>query len=537
MAIRNLLFFILMFFSINGILAQVNDIQKFNKENNNLSGLNHKFFISDTATKKYLKLLKKLKENPIFYDINHQLSNQAIINKKISDNEFVPINKADGNRAQLVKIKNPLGVGEPIVNAIRVGDKVIFQGDILLDLNSIVTDTSEAVFSDFVKNINSNFWLDGIIPYAFSTSIDDIMKRKIDSAINEINAKTKLKLRQKEISDKSYLVFYLTNDGCYSDYVGMSGENSNHNKIYISRQCEVGNIMHEILHVAGAFHEHCRRDRDSYVSIDKSNIESLYQDQFDVVNESAISTYPYDIFSIMHYSTKSFAKDKSKRTIIPRNLSSLDEEKIGQRDSLTVGDINGANYLATRKVSPTIIKVPSIHTGELCFKNNGNGMADRDFNGGPKIEVKCSLKFAENNTSIIAEVIVNLTENIDESNPTKGRVIYTKNIFVCPDSFKIIGFKDTVTNNDIKMNVDEINNVNYIKETGTNAKKQYLPFFCKEGKLLEYKRDEKKNFIKSIRLIADTPFRDITDDNNCKCDSKILDIEFHPFMVIMKRIK
>lgn len=530
-----------MFFSINGILAQVNDIQKFNKENNNLSGLNHKFFISDTATKKYLKLLKKLKENPIFYDINYQLSNQAIINKKISDNEFVPINKADGNRAQLVKIKNPLGVGEPIVNAIRVGDKVIFQGDILLDLNSIVTDTSEAVFSDFVKNINSNFWLDGIIPYAFSTSIDDIMKRKIDSAINEINAKTKLKLRQKEISDKSYLVFYLTNDGCYSDYVGMSGEYSNHNKVYLSRQCEVGNIMHEILHVAGAFHEHCRRDRDNHVSINKSNIKLLNQDQFDLINDNAISTYPYDMYSIMHYSTKAFAIDNNIRTIIPKKLSSINEEEIGQRYYLTPGDISGANYLATRKVSPNFVKVNSIHTGEICFKNQGNSSADRDFNGGPIIEGECTLSYENNKTSIIADVVINLTENIDVSNPTKGRITLRKNIFTCSDSFEIIGIKDTITNNDIVMNVikstNNNRNKNYFNKTGKMAAKQYLPCCCKEGKTEQYDFDISENFIKSIKLIADTPFRDISDDNNCKCDSKILDIEFQPFMVLMKRIK
>jgi len=541
MAIRIFLLVTLMFFSIHELSAQLNEIKKGSTEIKNITQVKPPIFkISDTATKNYLNQVKNLKNNPVFYEVNHQIEKQRLIDKKNYKNEFVPINESDGNRAQLVKIKNPLGVGEPIVNALRIGNKVIYHGDILLDVNSIVTDTSEANFSDFVKNIYNNFWLDGIIPYEFNSDLDSEKKSKILEAIHEINSTTKLKLNPRKDSERPFLRFNSTQEGCYSDFVGLKGGNDENNNIYISENCEKGNVLHEILHVAGAFHEHCRKDRDNYIRVDKSNIDAFYWDQFEVeAADSTNSTYPYDYYSIMHYSVFANAKNKQLKTIIPINFNSLNENKIGQREYLSPGDISAANYLATRKVSPNIVRESSIHTGKICFKNAGIREADRDFNGGPKIEGECSLKYNSNKTSIDVEVKITLTENINASNPTKGIVTFNRNIFNCSDSFKIVTLRNTVNQKNIPMSSvkNSTNELNYFNKNGVNAQKQYFPFCCKEGREEQYEFDVDKNFIKKLILIADTPFRDISDDDNCKCDSKIIDIEFHPFEVVLKRVK
>ena len=44
--------------------------------------------------------------------------------------------------------------------------------------------------------------------------------------------------------------------------------------MYISSSCSVGNMMHELLHTLGLFHEQSRTDRDQYVTINTQNIRS-----------------------------------------------------------------------------------------------------------------------------------------------------------------------------------------------------------------------------------------------------------------------
>jgi Astacin (Peptidase family M12A). len=51
----------------------------------------------------------------------------------------------------------------------------------------------------------------------------------------------------------------------------------------------VGTVMHEIGHALGMFHEHSRKDRDSYIIVDYNNIRSDAKHNFDKVS-SKIST-------------------------------------------------------------------------------------------------------------------------------------------------------------------------------------------------------------------------------------------------------
>lgn len=42
--------------------------------------------------------------------------------------------------------------------------------------------------------------------------------------------------------------------------------------VYMTDECSTGNLCHEILHALGLHHEHTRRDRDQYVSVQWENI-------------------------------------------------------------------------------------------------------------------------------------------------------------------------------------------------------------------------------------------------------------------------
>jgi hypothetical protein len=53
---------------------------------------------------------------------------------------------------------------------------------------------------------------------------------------------------------------------------------------------------------------------------------------------------------------------------------------------------------------------------------------------------------------------------------------------------------------------------------------------CSDGET--YSRDVNINFLRIVTLIGDTGAEDVSDDADCKCDSRIESIEFYPFTVL-----
>lgn len=76
-------------------------------------------------------------------------------------------------------------------------------------------------------------------------------------------------------------------------------------------------VYHEQGHAIGFIHEHQRPDRDSYVTIDLSNVPVDLRGNFTRVTSLVDQLGPYDFLSIMHYRYNSFAADTSRATIVP----------------------------------------------------------------------------------------------------------------------------------------------------------------------------------------------------------------------------
>ena len=98
----------------------------------------------------------------------------------------------------------------------------------------------------------------------------------------------------------------------------------------------MGNIIHELGHIIGFFHEHSRSDRDHYIKINLANVKEGTQDQYRKYDDINLIDHGvnYDLFSIMHYSGSDGV------------LSSLDQNLqflMGQRDGLSFLDIEKAN--------------------------------------------------------------------------------------------------------------------------------------------------------------------------------------------------
>lgn len=135
----------------------------------------------------------------------------------------------------------------------------------------------------------------------------------------------------------------------YDDYIAFQYSSSGNNS-YVGRQGggqpinihnnHKGIIIHEIMHALGFFHEHSRANRDSYISINWSNIRpeneySFYQ------YTSGVDLGGFDFESIMLYSSYIYDPTFVYDTSIPV-MRKLDNTTFtGQRDSLSTGDING----------------------------------------------------------------------------------------------------------------------------------------------------------------------------------------------------
>lgn len=64
--------------------------------------------------------------------------------------------------------------------------------------------------------------------------------------------------------------------------------------------------LHQIIHALGFHHEHQRKDRDDYVTVNTSKLKS--EDQINQYKKEFIGLTPYDPYSILHYS-----EDKGKK--------------------------------------------------------------------------------------------------------------------------------------------------------------------------------------------------------------------------------
>ena len=116
--------------------------------------------------------------------------------------------------------------------------------------------------------------------------------------------------------------------------------------IKLDRYCleSVGQLAHELGHIIGLHHEHQRNDRDHYIEILWSNIRGPHK-YGKVHTYYTYASTRYDLGSIMHYSPyNSDAVNKSLPVFQLRGNVTY-AGKIGQRDCLSLRDVEAINTL------------------------------------------------------------------------------------------------------------------------------------------------------------------------------------------------
>jgi hypothetical protein len=223
----------------------------------------------------------------------------------------------------------------------------IYEGDIVLgkasDLESLASQGFSAQ-SIGIKNSLTNhayLWESRDVPYRLSSNLSATTKAFIKDAIKHWEEKVPIHFVP-WIGQANY-VYFVPSSGCSSPVGWRGGEQ----KINLSEGCGFGATVHEIGHTLGFWHEQSRCDRNTYVSILYENIESGQAHNFAKQCTNGLKIGKYDLNSIMHYPYYAFAIDQTsclsgdltKCTILPKN--GVDPRRIGQRNGLSRGDING----------------------------------------------------------------------------------------------------------------------------------------------------------------------------------------------------
>lgn len=222
-------------------------------------------------------------------------------------------------------------------------ESVIVDGEDAVSFGDVLIGSAKDIFSKAEKgeSVSINHpvpWTDGIVPYVIDEKLKD-SKGMIQEAMGYIEEGSGggLKFVQRK-EQENYLSFKKGNEHCYS-YVGMKGGEQ---KVSLSLNCGVHEIMHELMHAIGFFHEQNREDRDQFIEVHFYNIDEKYHPQFKKIPNSwqhlfntdfdfkSIMLYPPTAFSMYEGGYSMTTVEGDPYTLEFETLSELDKWRINQ---------------------------------------------------------------------------------------------------------------------------------------------------------------------------------------------------------------
>ncbi|REC76110.1 hypothetical protein DRF60_14605 [Chryseobacterium elymi] len=239
--------------------------------------------------------------------------------------------EAQANALHQENIKNGRLGGQDITYERKNGMN-FFQGDIVLSDKQLAGENS-------VDKGGASYsrWPGGKIYYTVASNMGSINANKITSAVNEYNSKTNTQWIPR--TNQTNYVEFIFGSSSGSDGWAHIGYQGGRQTISLDQYISVASVIHEMGHTVGLYHEHSRKDRDQYISIQWNNIQSGQAYNFNIYN-SGTDIGPFNINSVMMYWPNSYSKN-GQPTIIRANNTTFTYNRTG----FTTGDINTINTM------------------------------------------------------------------------------------------------------------------------------------------------------------------------------------------------
>ena len=235
--------------------------------------------------------------------------------------------------------------------------------------DTVSTESSENNNISIIGDVD-NLWPNSTITYTYDPNFTN--RTDFEAAVHHWELFTTLKFVETTNPVDTDLIVLRSSSGLCSATVGYRGNLAHSNSVSISSSCEVDEIIHELGHVSGMYHEHNRNDRDEYVTVNFDNIQEAAHFQF-TKNEdkgnNSLEFGPFDFDSIMLYPSDLFAIDPSAPSMVKTNGSTFERST-----ALSKYDIQGIESVY-RDGSPKTIAISSLINGGKYFSSE-NGRQD-----------------------------------------------------------------------------------------------------------------------------------------------------------------
>jgi astacin len=219
--------------------------------------------------------------------------------------------------------------GRKIVTGYVQRGRIMYQGDIVVAELGVTT--------PFAMVVKGRRWPKGDVPYVIDASLPD--RGRVQRAISYWQEHTPIRFPEFDPARHRNFIRFVPappGDACGTQ-VGLRGGEQ---QVHLESGCQFGQVLHEIGHVVGLWHEQSRTDRDAHVCILWENVNSRFWRNFDQQTSNGTDVGAYDYDSVMHYEDRAFSVN-GRPTIHPLRAG----VRVGQRTHLSQGDIG-----AVRKI-------------------------------------------------------------------------------------------------------------------------------------------------------------------------------------------
>jgi astacin (peptidase family M12A) len=187
-------------------------------------------------------------------------------------------------------------------------------------------------------------WVNGVIPYVVSETVS--RAERVISAMRAWEHVTRVRFIELVPAQHPHYAEFKRGNG-NSAVVGC--RRKGRQPVWLRDDATPGEILHELGHVIGLWHEHCRADRDRYLDLVTENIDPAKRNDLFTLTPPEYILGEYDFSSIMHYALDACALVPGRPTMRPKHplppevipgswnaISPSDAQRVGTLYSLPI---------------------------------------------------------------------------------------------------------------------------------------------------------------------------------------------------------